>query len=156
MKNIILGIAFVFFSMVTVSAQNYNTAIGLRSGFSNGITVKHFLSHNTAVEGIFSTRWRGINLTGLYEVHVKSFDLDELSWYYGVGGHIGFWDGDHVGWADDNAAYTVIGVDGILGLEYCFNKIPFCVSVDWKPVLNLVGYSGFWGDGGALSIRYTF
>jgi hypothetical protein len=41
-------------------------------------------------------------------------------------------------------------------LEYNFKEIPFNLSLDWKPALNLVGSSGFWGDGGAISIRYIF
>jgi hypothetical protein len=52
--------------------------------------------------------------------------------------------------------YTVIGIDGILGIEYNFEEVPINIGVDWKPAFNLTGYSGFWGDGGALSIRYIF
>ena len=40
----------------TISAQNYNTGIGGRVGFFNGITVKHFLNRNNAVEGIMRDR----------------------------------------------------------------------------------------------------
>ena len=155
MKKLLVGVAFLLL-MIQCNAQNYNTGIGLRGGFSNGLTIKHFLSPSDAIEGIFSTRWHGINITGLYQVHNYTFGIDELSWYYGGGGHIGFWDGADVGWAHDKAAYTVIGVDGVLGMEYSFVEVPFCISVDWKPALNFVGYSGFWADGGALSIRYIF
>jgi len=35
-------------------------------------------------------------------------------------------------------------------------EVPFNISIDWKPAYNLWGYSGFWADGGALSIRYIF
>ena len=78
-----------------------------------------------------------------------------MNWYAGFGAHIGFWDGNNTRWGDDRS-YTVIGLDGILGLEYNFTEIPVNFSIDWKPSFNLVGYSGFWGDGGALSIRYIF
>ena len=57
---------------------------------------------------------------------------------------------------EGGSTYTVIGIDGIIGLEYSFTEIPINVSIDWKPVLNIIGYSGFWGDGGALSVRYMF
>ena len=32
------------------------------------------------------------------------------------------------------------------------------ISLDWKPAINLVGAgdSFFWGDNGALSVRYIF
>jgi len=50
----------------------------------------------------------------------------------------------------------VIGIDGILGLEYNFKEIPFNIGIDWKPMIDLGGSSGFYGDGGAISIRYIF
>ncbi|MFO8235469.1 MAG: hypothetical protein R6U04_08710 [Bacteroidales bacterium] len=139
-------------------AQDYNTGIGLRGGFANGVTIKHFISSNAALEGIISTRWEGFQVTGLYEIHNRAFNTEELNWYYGFGGHVGFWDGDNTDqyWGDPGESYTVIGIDGILGLEYNFSEIPINLSVDWKPAFNLVGHTGFWGDGGALSVRYIF
>lgn len=154
-RTILLSAIIIIFSNIGF-AQDYKTGIGLRGGWFNGITVKHFIGENKALEGIFSTRWRGFNITGLYEVHHTAFDVDGLNWYYGGGGHIGFWDGRNVKWATGTNAYTVIGIDGILGLEYNFKEIPINLSVDWKPAFNIIGHSGFWGDGGAFSIRYIF
>ena len=139
-----------------VSAQNYETAIGVRAGAFNGLTVKHFVTNTHAVEGILSFRWNGFTATGLYQVHDNAFDANGLQWYYGFGAHIGFWNGRNVRWADDNASYVVIGADGVIGLEYTFSEIPVNISLDWKPALNIIGYSGFWADGGGLSIRYVF
>jgi hypothetical protein len=138
------------------SAQEYNTAIGIRGGWHSGLTVKHFLSGSDAIEGLLVTAWKGFELTGLYEVHANAFGVNRLNWYYGAGGHIGSFQSGP--WFDDdkNEAHTVIGVDGILGLEYNIGDIPFNISLDWKPEFNLVGYSGFWAGDGALSIRYTF
>ena len=158
MKKIILSFVLVF-SLVTLSyAQDYRTGIGLRGGFTNGLTVKHFVSDKTAFEFLFASRWRGIEITALYEIHGRAFQTDRLNWYYGIGGHVGFWDGDNTYkyWGDQGNSYTVIGIDGILGIEYNFREVPFNISLDWKPAYNLVGYSGFWADGGAVSIRYIF
>jgi len=30
------------------------------------------------------------------------------------------------------------------------------IGLDWKPMLNLIGHTGFWGDGAAISVRYVF
>ena len=81
-----------------------------------------------------------------------------MKWYFGVGGHIGFWNGDYTNhyWGEPGTTYTVVGIDGILGLEYSFSEIPINIGLDWKPAFNIVGYSGWWADGGALSIRYIF
>jgi hypothetical protein len=156
MKKIILTLALVIFISAFTSAQDYNTGVGLRLGFSNGLTVKHFLSQRSAVEGLLVTRWRGFEITGLFEVHNQAFNVERLNWYYGFGGHIGFWNGDNTHWGDAGTNYTIIGIDGILGIEYNFDEVPINVSLDWKPAFNLTGYTGFWGDGGALSIRYIF
>ena len=102
MKKIILTFTLALFITALASAQDYDTGVGLRLGFSNGLTVKHFLSQRSAVEGLLSTRWHGFELTGLYEVHDNAFDVDRLNWYFGGGGHIGFWNGDYTSsrWGD--------------------------------------------------------
>ncbi len=156
MKKILLTITFVLMVTVYSAGQDYNTGVGLRLGFSNGLTVKHFLGHRSAVEGILVTRWRGFEITGLYELHNQAFDIENLNWYFGFGGHIGFWNGDNTPWGERATNYTLIGIDGILGIEYDFREIPINIGLDWKPAVNLTGYNGFWPDGGALSIRYIF
>jgi hypothetical protein len=156
MKKIGFIIMLAFFVFPITNAQDYNTGIGFRGGYANGLTIKHFVSSKTAFEGIIASRWRGLELTLLYEIHGRAFNANRLNWYAGFGGHIGFWDGNNTKWGERDRSYTVLGIDGILGLEYNFVEVPFNISIDWKPAFNLYQYSGFWGDGGALSIRYIF
>lgn len=156
MKRILLTIILFISMLPFLQAQEYSTGIGLRSGFANGVTLKHFQSSDVAIEGILTTRWHGFMVTGLLEFH-NDLDPSGLSWFYGFGGHVGFFGGynDHP-WFDDDKDYTVIGIDGILGLEYVFEAVPISLSLDWKPAINLNGNSGFWGDDGAFSIRYVW
>ncbi|MEQ8582521.1 MAG: hypothetical protein RIC30_14900 [Marinoscillum sp.] len=154
-KQILLLIMTLSLSSVGF-AQDYTTGIGIRGGYFNGLTIKHFVGDKAAFEGILTSRWRGFQVTGLYEIHNQAFHTPRLNWYYGFGAHIGFWDGNETNWGNRGDTYTVLGIDGILGIEYNFSEIPINIGIDWKPSLNLVGYSGFWGDGGALSIRYIF
>jgi hypothetical protein len=158
MKKFGLTILLSVFMLSFSFAQDYNTGIGLRGGFANGLTLKHFVSEKAAFEGIISSRWRGIEFTGLYEIHNRAFNTERLKWFFGFGGHVGFYDGKYTNkfWGYPGERYTVVGIDGILGLEYSFVEIPFNISVDWKPAFNFVGYTGFWADGGAVSIRYIF
>jgi hypothetical protein len=156
MKRIVLIAFFVLGSITLISAQDYNTGIGVRGGFANGITLKHFVSNKTAFEGIIASRWKGFELTGLIEFHARAFATERLNWYAGFGAHAGFWNGDNVKWGTPGVDYSVFGLDGILGMEYNFAAVPFNISIDWKPAYNLWGYSGFWADGGALSVRYIF
>ncbi|MBE0663318.1 MAG: hypothetical protein IH597_12740 [Bacteroidales bacterium] len=156
MKSLGLILALIFAGCILSKAQDYNTGIGLRGGWFNGITVKHFIDDNKAIEAIASTRWGGYDFTALVEIHKPAFDVAWLYWYFGVGGHIGFWDGSRVKWSTADKPYKVLGVDAIFGMEYVFNDVPINLSLDWKPAFNLVGITGFWGDGGAFSIRYIF
>jgi opacity protein-like surface antigen len=156
MKKLLLTLTLVVCIMAFASAQDYKTGIGLRGGLYNGLTIKHFISSKTALEGLLATRWSGFEITGLYEISNRAFDVERLNWYFGLGGHVGFYNGNNTTWGDAGKSYTVIGLDGILGLEYNFSEVPINISADWKPAFNIIGYSKFWGDGGALSIRYIF
>ncbi len=156
-------ITILLFALTLLTCEYSNAqdnAIGLRGGLGTGVTFQHYLSEERAVELMLHTRWRGLVLTGLYEVHKPFSDVEGLKWYYGGGAHLGFWSyygrgpnryGDN--WAETRA---IAGADGIIGMEYFFNEIPFQVSLDWKPVINLIGYTGFWGDEAGLSFRYVF
>lgn len=142
---------------VMIQAQDYSTGIGLRGGWYNGLTAKHFLSEKSAVEGILTTRWQGFSVTALYELHkYTAFGVERLNWYYGGGAHLGFWNGTYTTWGTAGTTYLVIGIDGILGIEYNFAEIPINLSLDWKPAFNLIGYFDFWVDGAAASVRYIF
>jgi hypothetical protein len=155
MKRILITLGLVVCIVGFAEAQEYKTALGIRAGFSSGLTIKHFKNHNAAFEGLLTTRWEGFDFTGLYEIHNQAFDVDHLYWYYGGGAHIGFYNGNNVTWGRAGAGYTVIGIDGILGIEYTFSEIPVNLGIDWKPAINFVGYSGFWSEG-AISARYVF
>ena len=158
MKKTIFAFVLFVFVVVNAGAQDYGTGIGFRGGLSNGLTVKHFITDNAALEGILATRWEGFNITGLYEIHNNAFDTPRLNWYYGFGGHIGFWDSypNHPWFKDNPGSHTVIGIDGIIGLEYNIDAVPINISLDWKPGFNLIGYSGFWSDELAFSVRFIF
>jgi hypothetical protein len=152
---------FILFTMLltagsglTASAQLYNTGVGARVGFFNGLTVKHFMQEGRAIEGIIATRWNGFILTGLYEWQREFPDVNNLEWFVGAGAHFGTWRDGRGRFADENV--SVFGLDLIIGVEYTFDEIPFSASLDWKPAFNLIGRTSWWGDGLALSIRYTF
>lgn len=148
--TVILAFSFVSF----VSAQDYNTGVGLRGGFESGLTIKHFVSSNTALEGLITIRWQGFDATGLCEIHNQAFEVDHLNWYFGGGAHLGGYNGNET--ASWGTYSTLIGIDGILGIEYNFTEAPINVSIDWNPRIDIYGFTRFRGEGVALSIRYIF
>ncbi|GAB3649989.1 hypothetical protein GCM10028791_16490 [Echinicola sediminis] len=137
-------------------AQSYSTGVGLRAGVTNGLTVKHFLTSEGAIEGILHSRWRGLVITGLYEVHKDIRELRGLKWFYGGGAHLGTWGNKSNHPFDEDRDYTVFGIDGIIGLDYKFDDAPVNLSLDYKPAFNITDNVGWWGDEIALSLRFTF
>jgi hypothetical protein len=160
-------VAFTIISIITANAQSinspdYKNAIGLRGGYPSGLTFKHFSSSNTAFEGILGVWQRAFSVTLLYEKHANAFNVSGMRWYYGGGGHVavatsGRYDGRdryYRRYYDDDAAF---GIDGIVGLEYKIVPIPFAISLDLKPTLEITtgGYTYFDLDPG-LGLKFTF
>lgn len=150
----ILFIIILIAGFQHVDAQPYRSSVGLRAGVSPGVTFKGFMSGNEALEGILSTRFDGVNITVLYEWHAPLGEVPNFFWYFGGGGHIGSWKSDRYVKDPLVDSYFVLGVDGILGMEYTFEEIPLNLSLDWKPAFNLIEYSYFVYDELALSARY--
>lgn len=141
-------LAMVIILMVPIFASaQYKFAIGIRSGGTSGLTVKYNPTARSAFEGIIGFWNDGLSLTGLWERHVQAFDVEGMHWYYGGGGHIAFYDADYRGergpawWDDDrddwNDGDLGLGIDGIVGLEYKIPPIPFAISIDLKPFLEV-------------------
>ncbi|MTI29566.1 hypothetical protein [Xanthovirga aplysinae] len=157
----LLIVAFLLLGATFVQAQDYKTGLGVRLGPSSGVTVKHFMTPDIALEGILDTRSQGFLLTGLYEIQAPAFNEPGFSWFYGLGGHIGVWgDSGNYPWIDEDefhdGSYLALGVDGIIGIEYTFSEAPINIGLNWKPALNLYRSVDVWGDGVGLTLRYAF
>ncbi|PKP05253.1 MAG: hypothetical protein CVU11_00920 [Bacteroidetes bacterium HGW-Bacteroidetes-6] len=159
MKKMFIFIALVCGSISLAISQVNPHAIGVRlagDGDANGaeISYQHGFGEANRLEmdlgfsgnsnsnrmflaGIYHWDW---NLTG------------GLNWFVGPGAVIGMYSHD---FHDD---YIGVGVGGQIGLEYDFNKhnAPILLSLDFRPMWDLLGdYSGF-GWGAALGVRYTW
>ena len=152
---------------LSIDSPNYTTAIGLRGGDLGGLTFKHFTRPDGALEVILGLGYRHpriFALTVLYEKHTPAFDVPGMRWYYGGGGHVTvvgsrsgyyrypwgvrrYYEGDALG----------LGIDGIVGLEYKIPPIPFAISFDLKPYIEVLSPGGvFWSLDPALGIKLTF
>lgn len=142
----------------TASAQDYRTGVGVRLSNSapyinNSISLKHFLTENTAVEALFSFG-DPLGLGALIEIH-KPLGDQGIRWYYGGGGYLAFQKVyDPV--KDKNENHTYFGGQGVLGLDYKFQNIPLNLSLDWKPELNIVSDINFEPAAIGFTARFTF
>lgn len=164
MKKLIFTLAVIFCCVFAAQSQSdYKTAIGLRLGYPASISLKHFVSEKTALEGFVGfRRWDAyaadFRVGGLYLVHNPIAEVAGLKWYYGAGATAIFWSYDNVFYANENYGSANLGIMGALGLDYKFADAPINLSVDWIPtfVIGEARYKGFRADMGALSARYTF
>lgn len=157
-----VALAFPFIANAQSTSGTYNTAIGLRGGGTSGLTIKHFTGSNVALEGIIGLWDNAFSLTGLYEKHANA-GATGLNWYYGGGFHIAaetyrYNDRDHYYHRDHYREDGVgVGIDGIVGIEYKIVPIPFAVSVDLKPFLEINTHGGaFFALDPGLGLKFTF
>ena len=163
MKKIILPAFILLFSlfMQHTNAQSYKSALGLKfGGYENGISGKYFTTNYIALEGLIGFRSHGVVFTGLYEIHQEAFGVKELKFYYGAGAHIGaIGKGLYRRFNGDNQTYNnghiLLGVDGVLGLEYIIPKSPIAVSLDLNPRAELAT-GPFFDIAPGLGLKYTF
>jgi hypothetical protein len=152
----ILAFTIVFFqSIISVKAQLYNSALGIRLGSTNGISYKTFIKQKAAIEGIGTFRNSGIGLTCLYQVHGIAFKSNDFNWYVGGGGHINSWQA-YEKKINGNKRNYALGLDGIIGLEGKFKTVPLAISLDWKPTIDFTNNSGYNGDSVTVSVRYCW
>ncbi len=173
MKNILFVFLFISFLGINKSVgQGYKISAGLRGGWTSGITGKYFIKGDRAIEAILSSgyRYRGFQITGLYEIHKPAFtehDVEGFFWFFGGGVHWGggyHYDHLHTDGTWWNSGYyhehnyATFGIDGIFGIEFKIPDISVTVGVDVKPYVDFItdrdAPYGFWDSG--LSVRYVF
>jgi hypothetical protein len=162
-KLLICSFILASFLLITKrsNAQDYKTAVGLKfGGYENGISAKYFTTNDVAIEGLLGFRSHGVVITGLYEIHQEAFGVKELKFYYGAGVHIGAIGSGlyrRFNGSDEyyNNSHILLGVDGVLGLEYVIPQSPIAVSLDLNPRAELAT-GPFFDIAPGLGIKYTF
>lgn len=159
----ILVLTVVLLAVKGVYAQKpYNTAVGLRAGWTSGLTIKQSVGAGY-LEGMLGVRPYNTNLTLLYEVYRPS-GAANINWYFGAGGHLSYFndryyyyppyrDRPYYYYYADNA----VGIDGIIGVEFKVPSAPVAFSLDLKPFIEFY-HGGYWGtalDPG-LGIKVAF
>jgi hypothetical protein len=153
-------------SVTAQDAGDYKNAFGIRAGGTSGLTYKHKFSGGHGMEFILGD-FHGLNsFTALYEKH-NSTKAAGLSWYVGGGAHFSaqrrktyyvVYEGKDRYYYKAYSTYSpAFGIDGVLGLEYKFEKVPLAFSLDIKPnvELNRYGDAFMYLDPG-LGIKVAF
>ena len=152
MKRILVLLVFITVSTFSYS-QNYKTAIGIKGGYPGygSLNGKHFLNSKTAIEGSIGGGTNTLWLQGLYELN---FSLEQgLNWYAGGGANVGFYSFKNT-ITNERTSNMILGLNGIVGIEYTFEDFPLNVALDTGPNLRIINSFGFgWGAG--IAVRYA-
>lgn len=146
MKKFIAIVAAALCFAAVASAQP--KAIGLRIGGAAEISYQHTLGGSNFLEadlGWAFLNGAGVNLGLSYDFMVAP--LGPLNFYVGPSAQATLFLGE--------ASSFGLGVGAQIGLEYTFS-FPLQLSLDWRPLFNILPSTGFGWSSIGLGIRYAF
>lgn len=152
-RSLLLLLVCISLTLLTNSAYSqpgYGQSVGIRIGNFPGVTYKKFIQETAAIEGLLSFGTNRFYLAGLYELHYPDVLDHGLTPFIGGGAHTGF----NSSFVDRDE--VILGLDGILGIDYAFEEFPLNASLDYKPQLNFFGDRTFQALNLGLSLRYYF
>ncbi|PLX12835.1 MAG: hypothetical protein C0598_05260 [Marinilabiliales bacterium] len=148
----------------------YEQRLGIRMGYTSGITGKIIKDRRVALEGMLGFRKGGMQIYGLIE-RQKPLIVDgihDFQIYFGGGAHLGYVNGidryrsynspNGVVYYEERVVGPVIGLDGIFGVEYTLLKVPITFTASFKPFFELQSFYKFKANfyDFAFVIKYTF
>ncbi len=141
----------------TANSQVDPHAIGLRIGggdsFGAEISYQHGLSQKNRLELDLgfggNSQYNRMGLSGIYH-WVWNLGNEGLNWYVGPGAGLSINSGK-----DDHDDYFGLSIGGQIGLGFNF-KVPLQLTLDARPMLNIISDDDTFGWGLALGIRYRF
>ena len=134
------------FSQEEASGARYQNAIGLRFYDYGEITYKNLKDQSMGFEVI--ANMRNISLLGvsylkakgLVEKHTPAFELEEWTWHYGAGAEAIIYNEENALTGSQSSFF--FGIAGVAGLDYNFADYPVALSLNWIPVINILGATG--------------
>lgn len=140
------------FSMQAFSQVPYQQALGLQAPFGVAATYSAFVTDKNSIELQAAAGETYYRIAGHYAFHFFSFDQSpQLNWYVGPGLQ-SMWNKEISGKVE--SAGLGFGLSGILGIEYCFTKLPLTAGANWQPGITIVGKPGVQSAFGGLTLRY--
>lgn len=164
MKKTLLLFGMIFAG--SACAQNYTRDAGLRLGDVFTITYRQQMDDDQAMEGFVSVGRGGMTFTVLKEYFVPTLShlSENLYFQYGFGAHVGFRNMDHYRVLnrtyelDDWTVSPLLGLDGMIGIEYRFPDLPVLISLDVKPYFeySITQIFGLYLQSFGISMKYRF
>lgn len=171
MKKVLMTlVALVAFTIGAVAQDGIGLRLGTGSAFNAEVSYQKMLSQRNRLEldlggdialapGLNYNHYSGL-LTGAY--HWRFNIIENFGWFVGPAAGIGFWTEYYRNNPELNHSAFNLNIGAQGGVEYYFNGIPLMVSLDSRPMIDVLGfgkdynhYNPFsWGV--CASVRYTF
>lgn len=161
----IFTLAFIFAPSFLL-AQNYTRDAGLRFGEFFTATYRQYQEDDQALEGMLNLGRRGMTATVLKEYFkpLPGRGYDNLFFTCGFGAHAGFRSVNRYRVLnrtyvlEENRVTPLIGIDGMIGLEYRFAEFPFVLGLDVKPYFeySVVQIFSLYLHSFGISLKYKF
>lgn len=138
-------IILLFALSSTAFSQYYTKEVGLRGGYSSGITFRVNIEETTSYEAQLAYRQEGGIFTIFRQKHIE-IGMDRggnWEFLYGMGAHTGFYFTDTYRIFFQEIYYgqkvftPVIGVDGYVGIDYLLEHAPMSFGVSFQPFMEI-------------------
>lgn len=156
----------IIFIALNVQGQNYTRDVGVRVGDYFTAMGRIHSDDTQALEGMLFIGRKSITIAIMKEHFEPAFGhiSENLYFEYGYGAHFGFRYMDHYKilnrtyLLEDNKMTPILGLDGLVGLEYRFREFPFLISMDIKPYFeySTIQIFSLYLQSVGLSIKYRF
>ena len=159
-------ILFILGLSSTVFSQYYAKEVGMRGGYTSGITFRVNLEENLSYEAQLSYRDNGGIFTMIRQQHLEMGMDRGGNWefIYGFGMHAGFYFTDTYRILFREVYFgreiftPVFGMDGYVGIDYQLQDVPMSFGVSFQPFMEIslkqVFGINLWDFG--FSVRYRF
>jgi hypothetical protein len=119
--------------------------VGLRLGYSSGVTFRVNIEENLSYEAQLIYRDQGGMFTIFRQTHLEIGMDKNGNWefIYGMGFHAGFYftDSYKIFWKEiyygQNLFTPVLGVDGYIGIDYSLEGIPMTFGISFQPFMEI-------------------
>ena len=165
MRNFYAIILLLFLSPAAFS-QFYTKEVGIRGGYSSGITFRINLEETLSYEAQLNYRDEGGIFTMFRQQHME-MGMDRFgNWefIYGFGIHAGFYYTDSYKILNREIYYgskiftPVLGMDGYAGIDYRLVELPMSFGVSFQPYFEIslkqIFGINLWDFG--IHVRYMF
>jgi hypothetical protein len=129
----------------TAFSQYFNKEVGIRGGYSSGITFRVNIEEVTSYEAQLCYRQDGGIFTILRLKH-REMGMDKngnWEFLYGMGAHTGFYFTDSYRiffkeiYYDQTIFTPVFGVDGYAGIDYVLENTPMSFGISFQPHMEI-------------------